>query len=142
MDDEFVPWFWEVFGDNASPATISSTVCVQAANSCGNLTTNNIWRSGISGNGLYLRRIVTNLMAGDIRYGVDGFNNQLKFYPFSKQCAGADYKTCAVTAPALPANNYITLTANPPPFVSVFYVDGYGVKANTYPPYTRMYFSY
>jgi len=139
MDDEFVPWFWKIFGDNKTD--VFSKMCSITGGSCTNLNTNQIWRNSVSGKGLLFRRIVANLMTEN-RFAVDGFNNQVNFYPIASQCTAADIDTCGITVPPLPADNYITTGGNPPPFVSILYVDGQNNKNTNVPPYARMYISY
>jgi len=139
MDDEFVPWFWKVFGDDSA---LISSLCVVAGGTCANLNSDNIWRSTFGAKGL-MKNVYDNLLASDSKYSVDGFGNQLNLYPFVSQCtgAGADFTTCTTTVPPLPQDNYISGTVRPP-YSSVLYVQGYGARGVTTPQHTKMYLSY
>ena len=155
VDDEFVPYMWMMFGDNTS--SVLNTICVSSGGRCSNLDTNNIWRSGILGKALYIRRIVSNLLAGDTKMTVDGFNNEIYVYPILSQCANNDIDTCNVTPPPIPQDNYINLSGVPaspdgvggaaggapvPPFLSAIYIFGHSKKDATEPEYARMYVAY
>ncbi len=139
IDDEFVPWQWKSFGDNTS--SVLGSICDTAGgNTCSNLNTDNIWRNSLSGDGLYMRRIVVNLLSGDFRLTTDGFGNQMTFYPFMSQCANNDITTCAVTAPPVPQKDYFNIMR--PPYVSALYIDTFKDKTVVAPAYGRVYISY
>lgn len=138
MDDEFVFWAWKVFGDNASSIR---NLCTVVGGTCSNLNSNNIWRSSLSGKGLFVRKMISNILNGDNKYSVDGFGNQLNIYPIASQCGGADFASCAVVAPPIPADNYIAGSVTPP-YTSVLYVQGFGARGTTTPAYTKMYLTY
>lgn len=142
MDDEFVPWFWQMFGDN-SIASPNTTICAKGAGTtCANLNTNNIWRSNLSQRGLFMNRIINNLLAGDRSFGVDGFNNPIFIYPIMSQCpvATRDLMLCPVAAPALPADNYMAI--GNPPYLSAIYTPSFSDRSAIAPDYGRVYVSY
>lgn len=138
INDEFVPWYWKAFGD--STALALGSICNVAGVTCANFNTNNIWRSTLSGNGLYFRRVVANLLGGDSRMTIDGFGNQITLYPELSQCANADITTCAVVAPPVPQNDYFNLMR--PPFTSVLYINTFRDLTAVAPAYGRAYVSY
>lgn len=138
MDDEFVPWFWKAFGNNA--ASIYN-ICTVVGGTCTNLNSANIWRSSGTAQGLLWRRLVQNLFSAQTKYTVDGFNNQIKIYPIAAQCAGTNLDTCVISAPPIPADYYINGTTRPP-FTSILYVDGYNTTTAQVAEYARMYVGY
>jgi len=139
IDDEFVPWFWESFGDD--PLQAVGAVCDKAgATKCGNLETDNIWRSTLSSAGLYPRKLSSNLLSGDMSFFVDGFGNQITYYPFMSQCTNNDISTCTVAAPVVAQDNYFNIMR--PPYVSALYIDTYKDKTIDAPSYGRSYISF
>lgn len=141
LDDEFVPWFWKVFGDNT--ADVNGLLCVKGGGTtCANLNSSNVWRSTLSNKGLYTERVIRNLLAGDLSFAVDGFNNPIFIYPILSQCpiATTDLTTCVVTAPQLPQDNYINLGT--PPYVTAIYTPSFSDKTVIAPSYGRIYLSY
>jgi len=139
IDDEFVWWGWKMFGDNTSD--VLGSICnTGGTDICSNLNTNNIWRSSLSGNGLYMRRLSQNMLNGDTRMSVDGFGNQVVFYPMMSQCANNDISTCSTTAPPVPQKGYYNIMR--PPYVSVLYIDSFKDKTVVAPSYGRAYISY
>ena len=138
-DDEFVPWQWKMFGDSTS--SVLGSVCdLAGGNTCSNLNTNNIWRNSLSGIGLYMRRVTTNLFNGDVRLTIDGFGNQITLYPLMSQCGNNDISTCGTTAPAIPQKDYFNIMR--PPYMSALYINTYKDKSVVAPPYGRAYVSY
>jgi prepilin-type N-terminal cleavage/methylation domain-containing protein len=138
-DDEFVPWVWETFGDKKTDV-LSALCSVDASGVCSNLDTDRIWRKTLSGKGLFMRRIVSNLFNGDNDVVVDGFNNAIYIYPLANQCSGSDYATCSVTAPKVPQDNYITI--GKPPFASVLYTSLFSKKSKAPAAYGRVFVGY
>jgi len=139
IDDEFVPWAWKAFGDNTSD--VLGSICDTAGgNTCSNLDTDNIWRTNLSGDGLYIRRLSTNLFSGDLRMATDGFGNQVTFYPMMSQCSNSDVTTCTTTAPPVPQQNYYNIAR--PPYVSLLYIDTFKNVSSSAPSYGRTYISY
>jgi len=127
MDDQFVPWGWKMFGN--STLQVRTSICNKASGNttpCSNLSTNNIWRSGASAKGLYIRRVVNNFLSGDSGFFVDGFNNPIFIYPFANSCAGSDYFACGIIPPPVPTDNYLNIGR--PPFVSVIYTPDFSSK--------------
>lgn len=138
MDDEFIPWFWEAL--RPSTQTGTSPLCTLAGNSCSNL--GSWWRTTApTGRGAYMRSIISLFFSGDSRFYVDGFGNGLYLYPFTGQCTTADFATCTVTPPPIPAKSYVTGSFRPP-YSSVLYIDGYNAKTSTPSAYTRAYIAY
>jgi len=138
-DDEFIPWQWKMFGDKTSQV-IGSVCNTAGGTTCSNLNTNNIWRSTVSGAGLYSRRLYNNLLSGDSRMAVDGFGNQIYIYPMMSQCANSDMSACNTVAPAVPQKNYFNILR--PPYMSAIYISTYKNKTTVAPPYGRAYVSY
>ena len=125
MDDEFVPWFWKAFGDNKN--TVINTRCIIAGNVCTNISNNNAFRSSLSGRGLYMRRLVANLLT-ESRFAVDGFNNQISIFPIASQCTNSNISLCTISAPTSPRNDYITVGGITPPYSSILYLEGFTNK--------------
>ncbi|MBD3822927.1 MAG: hypothetical protein IE916_00260 [Epsilonproteobacteria bacterium] len=141
MDDEFVPWFWEAFGDDAAQVTAAN--CAIAGGSCTNLNTDNIWRTtDINRRALYWRRMVQNLFMGDTSVTVDGFGNGLFFVPFMSQCINNNIDSCVIVAPTLPQDNFITAGNVRPPHTSVIYSSNFNLKDTAAPTDGRTYFTY
>lgn len=143
MDDNFVPWFWEIFGDNG--ALIPTQLCTVVGGICTNLQSDSFWRTTkLASKGMYLRRIGSNILSGDTSISVDGFNNQVFIYPISSQCLLNDISACATTAPTIPQDDYIGLGAGTPkpPFSSIIYLDSSKLKNTPAPSYMRLYFTY
>jgi len=112
-DDEYVPWFWLVFGDKSDPYTYP--VCDRGGgDTCANLNTDDYWRSGNNiSEGLIMRRLITHVLNGENRYAVDGFLNEVNLYPLLAQCNNTDIASCSINAPALPQKNYYNLADIP-----------------------------
>lgn len=139
VNDEFVPWQWKIFGDDT--AQVLGSVCnLGGGTTCANLNSDNIWRSSLSGIGLFMRRVSSNLLNGDTRMAVDGFGNQLILYPMLSQCANNDISTCGTVAPAIPQNDYFNVMR--PPYMSVVYINTYKNKTVNAPAYGRKYIAY
>ncbi len=141
MDDEMVPWFWQIFGDKVDTRT---TYCIDSGSGvCNNLDNNNYWRtSGLSYKGLYMRRIAQNLFSGDLSHSIDGFGNKIMLYPFAEQCTTNDLSTCSVTRPPVPQRDYYKLGAPKPPFTTVLYTKTSSLKNQQRLDYERIYFTY
>ncbi|MBX6424114.1 hypothetical protein [Thermosulfurimonas sp. F29] len=135
-DDVLVPWFWEVFGDDA--AQVQSALCNRAGGVCANLNTNNIWRSALARRALFWRRIVQNIASIDWRHTVDGFGNPLNIYPILSQCPGLRPDTCAVNAPPVPQSNYDGVSPWLPPFSTAVYTQFCNDLTVAQPDYCRV----
>jgi len=143
MDDEFIPWHWKAFGDNV--ATVMTTRCVRNANAvgiCGNIVGNNGFRTGLSGRGLFMNRVITNLLGGQRQFALDGLGNQVNLYPVMSQCAANDISTCATAVPTTPRNDYVTSGGTPPPHSSMLWVEGQNMINVSVPAYARTFISY
>jgi hypothetical protein len=139
IDDEFAPWFWMAFGDSKSD--VLSAICDTGGGSkCDNLDTNNIWRSSVSGDALFMRRTIVNMMNGDYSLVVDGFGNKVNLFPLMSQCSNDDIDTCTTTAPAVAQEEYYNIMR--PPYTSALYIDVFSDKTETAPDYGRIYISY
>lgn len=115
-DDVLVPYFWKVFSDDYARA--KNTSCnTGGGNTCLNYD-NTVWRRGTLSQTVAIRRVIQNLMNGEVKYYTDGFGNAVSLIPFISQC-GNDLQTCQASAPPVPSKYYLP---NPtPPFVSVLY---------------------
>jgi len=115
-DDVLVPYFWKVFSDDYARAR--NTLCNTGG---GNLCVNYdgvVWRSGNLSQTVAIRRVIQNLMGGEVKYYTDGFGNAVSLIPFVSQCV-ANLQTCQASSPPVPQKFY---SPNPtPPFVSVLY---------------------
>ena len=140
-DDEFVAWNWEMFGNNTN--SVKTTICVKGVGGgiCGNLNTNNIWRTGTNiKRGLITKRLTANLFAGDTSFNVDGFGNAIYIYPITSDCTGTDFMACSIKAPIVPRDNYINNGL--PPYLSLIYTEPFKKKTSASKSYGKMYVSY
>lgn len=115
-DDVLVPYFWKVFSNDYSNA--KNTLCnTGGGNTCTNYTSS-VWRTGTVSQTLLLRRVVQNLMNGEVRYYTDGFGNAVSLVPFVSRCSSS-LSSCSVSSPPVPQRFY---SPNPtPPYTSVLY---------------------
>lgn len=121
IDDEYTPWFWVAFGDNAGLAGTTSCSKNTSTGVCDNLNTPNIWRSTV-GDSLLWRKLIAGYAGGDYKYTVDGFGNALRIYPMLSQCNGlTDLSLCSVTAPAVPREPYPISATVKPPYTTVIH---------------------
>lgn len=150
-DDEFVPWFWEAFGDYVSPtASAGNNNCTDVGGTCTNLNTNNIWRSGNPSAALIWRRTVASLGQNDSSITIDGFGNEQRIIPIMSQCTAAagpnQLTTCTTTAPyngapAVPADSYFSGVSKPP-YTSVIFSSTCANNAVAAPAYCRYLIAY
>ena len=137
--DEFVPWFWESFGDKKTDVW-SKTCDLKGGDTCTNLDTSDIWRKNLNAGGLFWRRLKANLLSGETKYAIDGFGNEVRIYPILKQCTNNDITTCSVTSPPVPKIDYFNEYT--PPYTTALFINTCKDKSVSALDYCRMYISY